>query len=1189
MNAILSLLNEDTAFAESLREVRANRHVLLSGLSDGLADMVAASLAAQTNKTLVLVVPTENAVASVCDNLQCYLSDGVVSFPAKDALFYQADRHGDATEEARLSTLQSLLLGHCRALVIPAEALLNRLCPKKVFESMQVVLRVGQTFAPEALAQRLRALGYARHDPVEHAGQFAVRGGIVDVFVPTAPSAYRIEFFDTEIDSIRTFDLTTQRSIDRKVEITLEPAREWMADAATLENAKARIHTETEHMVKKLRKKADDAADAEAAEQASLAIERLRQQEDAFLYRLGENESYALDAYSPFLYEEAATVLDYLPEETLIVFKEPARIREKIKSVTEAWTQSFSARLDQGYLLPTQGETFVDFADVLLKTEHWPSVSLCALLSSAQQLRTPDRLLSMQSRSANLILSDNNGMTADLKHFCEERYRVIVLCESELRLCGMAERLNDCGLTSCVYHEGEDVRSGVITLAQGMIHNGFADLGGRFVMLSGQQTTSYGAKKKVRRNFKNGKKIGSFNDLAIGDCVVHETHGIGIYQGLEQIEKDGAARDYFRIAYRDGGTLYVPTTSLDMLSKYVGGEDAKPKLNRLGSNEWQHTKARVREGVRELAENLVQIYASRQAKSGYVFSPDTVWQREFEDAFPFEETQDQINAIAEVKADMESSRIMDRLICGDVGYGKTEIALRAAFKAVQDGKQVAILTPTTVLAQQHYDTFCARMKDYPVTVELLSRFCTPSEISRALRDTQSGKADILIGTHRLLSKDVRFKDLGLLVVDEEQRFGVGHKERIKDIKRDVDVLTLTATPIPRTLHMSMSGIRDMSVLEEPPEERQPIQTFVMEQDDTLISEAIARELARGGQVFYLYNRVRGIEHEAARIRQMAPTARVRAAHGQMAEHALEDVMTEFVAGEIDVLVCTTIVENGLDIPNANTIIVANADTMGLAQLYQLRGRVGRSARLAYAYFLYPKDKVLAEAAEKRLEAIGEFTEFGSGFRIAMRDLQIRGAGNVLGPEQHGHMGAVGYELYCKMLTEAMATMKNEATAPSFETTMRVSLDAFIPSKYITNEAQKLEVYKKIALITDEEDYLEIQEELLDRYGDMPRSVGNLLEISLLKARAHALGIDLLEDTQELTAVNFREDAPIDPAKLLMLSTRWKRAKIAPKGRTVRVVLPKPETGMEKNTARILRLRRWMTELETVRANDREKA
>ncbi|MBO7339928.1 MAG: transcription-repair coupling factor, partial [Lachnospiraceae bacterium] len=734
-------------------------------------------------------------------------------------------------------------------------------------------------------------------------------------------------------------------------------------------------------------------------------------------------------------------------------------------------------------------------------------------------------------------------LVKDLTNYKKKGFRVILLSGSRTRAERLAKDLWDQGL-SAVYTENQDreVNPGEVLTLYGHVARGFEYPLLKFVVLS--ETDIFGAekKKKKRKKLYSGQKIQSFEDLKVGDYVVHESYGLGIYRGIEKVTSEGISKDFVKIEYRDGGNLYIPATGLHVIQKYASAEGAKlPKLNKLGGKEWTKTKEKVRGAVQEVAKDLVQLYATRQQSEGFPYGKDTVWQKEFEEMFPFEETEDQLAAIADVKADMESRKIMDRLVCGDVGYGKTEIAIRAAFKAVQEGKQVAYLVPTTILAQQHFNTFVQRMKDFPVRVELLSRFRTAGEQKKTITDLKKGLVDIVIGTHRLLSADVEFKDLGLLVIDEEQRFGVAHKEKIKKLRTTVDVLTLTATPIPRTLHMSLVGIRDMSVLEEAPEDRLPIQTFVCEYNEELVREAISRELARGGQVYYVYNKVHNIAEVTGRIQQMLPDANVAFAHGQMKEAELERIMYDFVSGEIDVLVSTTIIETGLDIPNVNTMIIHEPERMGLSQMYQLRGRVGRSNRTAYAFLMYRRDRMLSEVAEKRLAAIREFTDLGSGFKIAMRDLEIRGAGNLLGTTQHGHMEAVGYELYCKMLGDAVRKLKGEPTreaAGDFVTQVDLDVDAFIPPQYIVNEEQKLDVYKRIASIENEKDKEEMRDELLDRFGTIPASAENLLRIALLRENAHKLYLTDVKGRPGQVTFTFRPDADIDPTGIPGLIERF---------------------------------------------------
>jgi transcription-repair coupling factor (superfamily II helicase) len=741
-------------------------------------------------------------------------------------------------------------------------------------------------------------------------------------------------------------------------------------------------------------------------------------------------------------------------------------------------------------------------------------------------------IINFDIRSASTFEGRIDLLEEDIKYWKQKGDRVIILSGSKVRGEMLQRNFLDSGIeTVFIPNLDRVVEKGEIIITNGSIQKGFEYQQLGFVVVSDKELFGSEKKKRTTKKKKKGSKIESFTDLKIGDYVVHDNYGIGVYRGIENMVVDNINKDYLKISYAEGGSLYVPTNQMDVIQKYIGAESKTPKLNKLGSMEWNKAKAKVKGAVKDLAKDLVKLYSARQAAKGFMYSSDTLWQREFEDMFPFEETEDQLQAIEEVKADMESGRVMDRLICGDVGYGKTEVAIRAAFKAVQDGKQVAYLVPTTILAQQHYNTFTQRMKDFPIKIGLLSRFRTAKQQKETISGLSFGNVDILIGTHRILSKDITFKDLGLVIVDEEQRFGVTHKEKLKKLKENVDVITLTATPIPRTLHMSLTGIRDMSVLEEPPEERQPIQTYVMRYDTEFIRDAIIREVGRGGQVFYLHNRVLNIEEVAGKIQKLVPEAVVAFAHGQMSERELETIMLDYINGEIDVLVCTTIIETGLDISNANTIIIQDADRMGLAQLYQLRGRVGRSNRIAYAYLMYQKDKVLQEVAEKRLQAIREFTEFGSGFKIAMRDLEIRGAGNLLGAQQHGHMETVGYDMYCKILDMTVKEMSGIEVKEEFETSIELNVNAYIPAKYIQNEEQKLEIYKKISVIITEQDYFEVQEEIEDRYGNIPKTVQNLLDIALLKAQAHAMDITSIAQKGINVIITYKPDANADYAKI----------------------------------------------------------
>lgn len=1127
MHGIYSPIRHQSYIETALRHIEDKKPFLISGVGDSVQNHLSQALANFSHHPLLVIVPNDLKAREVAEEMRFYDPKGTYFLPAKDPLFYSVDVRGLAIEESRMKVFRALREGRVSTLILSVEALYDRLIPKKDWESFVIRRRIGQDLPLDELTANLVLMGYERNDQVEGPGQFAVRGGIVDVY-PIAQdeaedNAVRIELWGDEIDSIRVLDAETQRSQQRLEYVTIYPVSEILVKEEQLDEGTKKIRRELEE---------------EEAHLRSLGLEeeadRLRGMTQHFLSRLASGKMRGLESYTNLFYDKTVSILDYIDPQSLLIFQEPARIRERIRLLKDELSNSLEGRLRGGYLLPSQKDMFPDFDEIEEEMNGFARVFLCSLLSSTQDAFYIQDILRVNSRSVNVLSSEPRMLLEEMKANISLGYSTILLYESGLRAERAVAQLKEEEVPAYLFEDyTSDIRPGTVACAKGSLKRGFVYPDAKFYVISMQEMAekSRRGKSRKRRRFKAGERIENFSDLSVGDYVVHENHGVGIYQGIVQMDDENTRRDYFKILYKDGGVLYVPTTSLDILQKYVAGEEASPRINKLGGSDWQRTKAKVKESVKKLAKDLLVLYAERQSRAGYPFGKDTVWQREFEDAFPFEETDDQIAAIEDTKRDMESHHIMDRLICGDVGYGKTEIAIRAAFKAVQDSKQVALLAPTTILAQQHYNTFVSRMKDYPVTVGLLSRFNTPKQMKLILAGLRAGTVDIVIGTHRLLSKDVEYKDLGLLIVDEEQRFGVSHKEKIKAMKKDVDVLTLSATPIPRTLHMSLNGMRDMSLLEEAPQHRIPVQTYVMEDDEQLVKEAVYRELGRGGQVFYLYNRVNNIEMAAHRLQELIPEARIEIAHGQMDERQLEKVMLRFVEGDIDVLVCTTIIETGLDIPNANTLIVRDADTMGLSQLYQLRGRVGRSTRLAYAYFLYRQGKVLQEAAEKRLEAIGEFTDFGSGFKIAVRDLQIRGAGNILGPEQHGHMGAVGYDLYCKLLREAMDTLRDRPPEEAFETTVYIKVDAFIPSTYISNERQKLEAYKKIAVIRSEEDYDEMFDELIDRYGDMPDSVHNLLMISMIKALANMSGADVIEYTKGMLSLKLREDAKIDFDKL----------------------------------------------------------
>lgn len=1052
----------------------------------------------------------------------------VMLYPAKDLIFFQADIHGNQLVRERVRTMRRLMENKPLTIVTTYAALMT---PLALWDRERDVIGIerGGILQENGLAEKLVAFGYEKSYQVESPGQFSVRGGIIDIFDLTEENPYRIELWGDEVESIRSFDILSQRSIEKLESISVFPATEFVLDDAGIREGLKKLEAEAKRQEKVFR----DAFQTEEAARITAQVRDLKEQLTEFKSKVN------LEGYIRYFYEETVTLPEMLtymsetngPGKPLFFLEEPARLKEQADAVELEFRESMSQRAEKGLCLPGQMDILYSGEEVAARLLGGSVVTVATMDTKGGYFK-PERRIDVAARSLAPYNNSFEALVKDLKQFKRKGYRVLLLSGSRTRAKRLAEDLRDQELAA-VYTEDpfREVQPGEVLTYYGHVSRGFEYPLLKFVVLS--ETDIFGAEKKKKKAKKlyQGQKIKDMGELKIGDYVVHESHGLGIYRGIEKVEMEGVVKDYIKIEYRDGGNLYVLATGLDVIQKYASAEARRPKLNKLGSKEWEKTKTRVRGAVSEVAKDLVELYASRQSGEGYKYGPDTVWQREFEEMFPFEETEDQLNAIAETKADMESGKIMDRLICGDVGYGKTEIALRAAFKAVQEGKQVAYLVPTTILAQQHYTTFVQRMKDFPVRVELISRFRTPGELKKTIGDIQKGLVDICIGTHRILSTDVKFKDLGLLVVDEEQRFGVAHKEKIKKLKENVDVLTLTATPIPRTLHMSLVGIRDMSVLEEAPEDRLPIQTFVCEYNEELVREACVRELAREGQVYYVYNRVNNIADVAARIAKLVPEASVAYAHGQMKEHELEKIMYDFIAGEIDVLVSTTIIETGLDISNVNTMIIHDSDNMGLSQLYQLRGRVGRSNRTAYAFLMYRRDKILKEVAEKRLEAIREFTDLGSGFKIAMRDLEIRGAGNLLGVQQHGHMEAVGYDLYCKMLNEAVQTLKGVRTVEDFTTLIDLDVDAFIPPAYIMNEVQKLDIYKRIAGIENLRERDDMKDELLDRFGEIPKSVDNLLRIALIRVGAHRLYMTEVKGKNGRITFTFRPDAAVNPQRI----------------------------------------------------------
>lgn len=1067
MKAFLTPLQGLAEFEQIKEKSKTNKGILqVSGCMESQKSHLMYGLSGIAPYRLILA-EDERRAREIYEDYRFY-DRKVYSYPAKDLLFFQADIHGNLLIRQRMKVIKALLEEKELTVVTSIDGCMDFLESLEKIKEQLIHYESDSTVDIEQLKNQLVALGYERVGQVEMPGQFSVRGGIVDIYCLTEENPWRIELWGDEIDSIRSFDPESQRSLENLEELTIYPAVEHIGD------------------------------------------------------------------------KDMVSFLDYFPEERTIIFlDEPNRLTEKGGAVEEEYRQSRMHREEKGSRnLPENW--LCSFEQLQKELNKRNCISVCALEPKQAGWKVREKFY-LEVKSISAYNNSFELLVKDLHQYKKQGYRIALLSGSRTRAERLAKDLQEEGLAAFYGQDYDrEICPGEIMVVYGHAKKGFEYPLIKFAVMTESDIFGQEQKKKKKKNY-SGSRIQDFAELSVGDFVVHEKHGLGIYRGIEKVEVDRIVKDYIKIEYRGGSNLYIPATQLDCLQKYSGADASKaPKLNKLGTQEWNKTKSKVRGAVKNIAKELVELYAVRQEKEGYVCGPDTVWQREFEEMFPYEETEDQLSAIEDAKRDMESTRIMDRLICGDVGYGKTEVALRAAFKEVQESRQVAYLAPTTILAQQIYNTFVQRMKEFPVRVELLCRFRTPAQQKKAIEDLKKGQVDVIIGTHRILSKDVQFKNLGLLIVDEEQRFGVTHKEKIKQLKKDVDVLTLTATPIPRTLHMSLIGIRDMSVLEEPPMDRMPIQTYVMEYDEETVREAINRELRRGGQVYYVYNRVTDIADVALRIAKLVPDARVDFAHGQMSERELENVMYSFVNGDIDVLVSTTIIETGLDISNVNTMIIHDSDRYGLSQLYQLRGRIGRSNRTAYAFLMYRKNVMLKETAEKRLAAIREYTDLGSGFKIAMRDLELRGAGNLLGAQQHGHMNAVGYDLYCKMLNEAVKEAKGIHTMEDFETSVDLNVDAYIPDSYISNEFQKLDIYKRIAGIETQQDYDDMLEELLDRFGEPGKAVLNLLAIAKLKAIAHQGYVTEIKQTGKKVRFTLYEKARLNTEGFPALMQKYRR-------------------------------------------------
>ncbi|WP_163195356.1 transcription-repair coupling factor [Clostridium thermarum] len=1095
LKGLMAPLKENAIFKEFISDLALEKYPAgIYGISESARTYVIDGVHEELNKNVFVITHSDVECRAIYEDLSLF-TPNVYYFPSKEVVFYNVySLSGDLRWE-RLKVIKEMLSPGKKIIVTSIDALAPVYTPVELYKKYTFNISVGDTVSLQDIAYKLVQCGYERMDMVDGKGQFSIRGGIMDVFPTISSLPYRIELFGDEVDSIRSFNTESQRSIDKVESIEIFPAKEVILEKHNIELGYASIEKDLEDRLSKFDKKKDKDA-----------YEKINSITRANLENLKENYSFeTIDSFIPYFYEKCSDFFDYIGD-SLIFIDDFQRCKGKLDSIYYEFGDTYTSFLQRGDVLPQQGKLLLEKERVLDKLQYGKVIEL-ASIGKSQDAMEKQTTVSFSQITLHNYHGQLDLLIEDIKEKKARGFKTVILSGTRPRGERLVGTLRERGIESVYRDIVGEISDSEVVITFGNQLKGYEYPELKICVISDKEVFGESKRKTNKKIPKKGiSKISSFTELKPGDYVVHVNHGIGVYKGIKGLEVEGLKRDFLEITYDGDDKLYVPVEQLDLVQKYIGSEGKAPRINKLGSNEWAKAKAKVKKSINEIAQDLVKLYAARSMVKGYRYSKDTVWQKQFEDEFPFEETPDQITSLQEIKADMESDKPMDRLLCGDVGYGKTEVAIRAAFKAVMDGKQVAFLVPTTILAEQHYNNMKKRFSDFPVRVDMISRFRTSAQVKETLKAVKEGNVDILIGTHRILQKDVQFKDLGMLIVDEEQRFGVAQKEKIKNLKKNIDVLTLTATPIPRTLHMSLSGVRDISVIETPPEERYPIQTYVVEYNDQLIRDAILREIGRGGQVFFVYNRVEDINQMAGYLKNLVPEARVAVAHGQMTERELEKVMMEFMNHDSDILVATTIIETGIDIQNVNTMIIYEADRMGLSQLYQLRGRVGRSNRIAYAYFTYKKDKILSEVAEKRLKAIKDFTELGSGFKIAMRDLEIRGAGNMMGSAQHGHMAVVGYDLYCRMLEDTIKLIKGEIEQEPVETTVEIKIDAYIPSSYIKNETQKIEVYKKIAAIDSFDDFMEVKEELEDRFSDIPQSVYNLMNIAYIRSLGKRLSI-----------------------------------------------------------------------------------
>ncbi|EFI41468.1 transcription-repair coupling factor [Peptoniphilus sp. oral taxon 386] len=1087
MNFLIDSVKNMSGFKDILSSIKNDiTPIGVYGITDGQIGHMAFSILSEIKKPILIIAPDNLKARKIYEDL---LNLGIKDcdlYPKREIFLYDRDSKSLDNIKIRIRAMQNLAMNRNRVLVATTEALRDKIADREVFKKYILNITCSDELDIKLLEKNLITMGYERRSQVEGVGQFAIRGAIIDIYTPISP--YRIELFDVEVDSIRSFDIATQRSIENLTDVEIGPVSDFLL-----------LDEYRQTILKNLN------AELKKSKLSGNYRERLNEKFSKYINSLTENLTIAnMDLIMPFVEEEKLnSIIDYYNEQPIILIDEPNRCIDRARVLEVEQKDNLSEQINFGEALKAHEKVQFDLNKTILKIKELSIITLNTLTVESKEF-SPRVIVNFRMKSITNYRGKMKLFVDDLKDYTYRGYKVVILAGNDNKAKRLCNTLIDFGLTvRYEEHFEAQIKSSEIIVTTGTLHDGFEISDIKFVIINYSEI--YGL-KEVKRKPKKKNKVINFEDLNIGDYVVHEVHGIGKYIGTKRLEVQNVKKDYIVIEYKGEDKLFLPIESLNLIYKYVGSEGKAPKVNKLNSLEWSKTKSKAKKSVEDMAEDLIKLYAKRQEVKGFAFSEDTQWQREFEDAFEYEETQGQLESSEEIKNDMQSDKPMDRLLCADVGYGKTEVAIRAAFKAIMDGKQVAFLVPTTILAQQHYNTMIERFKDFPVKIALLCRFRSKMQQKKDLEDLKKGFVDIIIGTHRILSKDVVFKDLGLLVIDEEQRFGVRHKEKLKILKENVDTLTLTATPIPRTLQMSMVGIRDMSVIEEPPEERFPVQTYVLEYNDMMIREAILKEIERGGQVYFVYNKVANIENKLIELRNLVPEAKFNIAHGQMSEQLLEDTMISFINHEFDVLLCSTIIETGMDIQNANTIIVSDANRLGLSQLYQLRGRIGRSNKIAYAYFTYGRDISLSEIAQKRLKSIKEFTEFGSGYKIALRDLEIRGSGSILGSRQHGHIDSIGYDLYIKYLRDTLSKMKGEEVKEEDDTTIDVKVDSYIPASYIEDENNRIEIYKKIATIESDDDYSDLVDELIDRFSDIPYQVSNLMDISLIRYMAREVGV-----------------------------------------------------------------------------------